>query len=445
MFVASINCEYSLVGLSLMNMHWRGWRTLLPIMLLCMAAAAPKDEAARRLQQTERERAGSMAAAAASTHAATQALAREAALATQRIQATARLRTIEQRVQDASRQVDDAAAAERAVEAEITSRGQSLSAMLPLALRLSLYPSETLLAAPATPDRAIAGLLATQGVSADLGRQVEALRAKQKQARALAASVAQGRAAVEAERARQNQAASSLDRQISQADQAQARALDEAALAAQSASVLAAQANDLRSAIAAMDAAERRAAQEAARTARAAQAQRHQHVAGAARAREVALARPAGPGLDAGTPRITLVAGHIIRGWAAPSDDGPATGLTYGVAAGAFVASPCAGRVAFAAPFRSYGRLMIIECGGGYDFVLSGMDRLDAAVGRAVRAGEPLGRMAQARTQGHIDQRHIDQEHTGSGGNALNTPLLYVELRKNGQAIDPLPYLNGKP
>jgi septal ring factor EnvC (AmiA/AmiB activator) len=245
-----------------------------------------------------------------------------------------------------------------------------------------------------------------------------------------------------AERARQAQAAASLDQQIHAASAAQAEALDESSEAAQAASVLAAKADDLRSAIAAMDAAEREAAARAAREAEAERAaaakaakyaaaqadtQRHQRLAEAARARQAALSRPAGPGLTEAAPKATLVAGRIVRNWGAPSDDGPATGITYGAAPGAYVTSPCTGRVAFAAPFRSYGRLMIIECGGGYDFVLAGMARLDAPVGRAVRPGEPIGRMPD-----------YDPAHTA------DKPGLYVELRRNGQAINPMPYLNGK-
>ncbi len=45
----------------------------------------------------------------------------------------------------------------------------------------------------------------------------------------------------------------------------------------------------------------------------------------------------------------------------------------------------------FAGPFRSFGQLMIIDCGGGYHFVLAGLDRLDVAVGRPVQPGEPVG------------------------------------------------------
>ena len=49
------------------------------------------------------------------------------------------------------------------------------------------------------------------------------------------------------------------------------------------------------------------------------------------------------------------------------------------------------GRVAFAGPFRSFGVLLIIDCGGGYHFVLAGLDRLDAEAGSRLLAGEPVG------------------------------------------------------
>jgi septal ring factor EnvC (AmiA/AmiB activator) len=396
-------------------------------LILLLAAAAPKDDAARKLRATERAHAATLAAQAASSRAAAAAAAKQAALATQRVQAAAKLRAIETRVQDAAQEVRDAAADQQAAEQGVAERTETLSAMLPLALRLSQYPAETLLAAPAPPDKAVEGLLATHGVSAELARQVSALRAQQAQAKALADSVTKREAALAAERARQAQAAAALDQQIRAAGQAQNAALDQASEAAQAASILAAKADDLRSAIAAMDEAERQAARKAAEEAALAASQRHQRVADAARAKQAALSRPAGPGLTAAAPKATLVAGRIVRLFGAASDDGPATGITFSVAPGAFVSSPCTGRVAFAAPFRSYGKLMIIECGGSYDFVMSGMASLDSAVGSPVRPGEPVGRMPE-----------FDPAH------ATGKPVLYVELRKNGQAVNPLPYLNGK-
>jgi septal ring factor EnvC (AmiA/AmiB activator) len=94
--------------------------------------------------------------------------------------------------------------------------------------------------------------------------------------------------------------------------------------------------------------------------------------------------------------------------------------LTYAGRSGARVVSPCRGRAVFAAPFRSYGLLLIVDCGGGYHFVLAGLDRLDVSVGRQLLAGEPVGLLGR-----------------GEGG----TTTLYVELRRNGKPVDPRSFL----
>ncbi len=78
----------------------------------------------------------------------------------------------------------------------------------------------------------------------------------------------------------------------------------------------------------------------------------------------------------------------------------------------------------FATTFRSYGLLLIVDCGGGYHAVLAGFDRLDARVGQQVAAGEPVGVMPAWQP--------------GASG---NRPALYVELRRDGQPVNPAPWL----
>jgi septal ring factor EnvC (AmiA/AmiB activator) len=113
------------------------------------------------------------------------------------------------------------------------------------------------------------------------------------------------------------------------------------------------------------------------------------------------------------------VAGRITTGWGDSGPGGTHRGLTFAAAPGARVVSPCAGRAVYAAPFRSYGLLLIVDCGGGYHFVLAGLDRLDASAGQRLLAGEPVGVLA------------------ASGGQGTS---LYVELRRNGQPVDPRPW-----
>ncbi|MBR0647982.1 murein hydrolase activator EnvC family protein, partial [Plastoroseomonas hellenica] len=134
--------------------------------------------------------------------------------------------------------------------------------------------------------------------------------------------------------------------------------------------------------------------------------------------RQVATARPS---VGEGGPRGMPVAGRIARDFGDATDAGPARGVTISAPPGARVVSPCAGRAVFSGPFRSYGQLLIVDCGEGNHVVLAGFDRLDAATGARLLPGEPVGVM-------------------GDGGSA-GRPSLYLELRRNGHPADPRPWL----
>jgi murein hydrolase activator len=97
--------------------------------------------------------------------------------------------------------------------------------------------------------------------------------------------------------------------------------------------------------------------------------------------------------------------------------------------AAATVASPVDGWVAFSGPYRTYGQLLIINAGGGYYMVLAGMDRINVGVGQFVLAGEPIAIMGDgsART-------------AAAAAIGAAQPILYIELRKDGAAIDPGPW-----
>ncbi|CCG08690.1 murein hydrolase activator EnvC family protein [Pararhodospirillum photometricum] len=101
---------------------------------------------------------------------------------------------------------------------------------------------------------------------------------------------------------------------------------------------------------------------------------------------------------------------------------GIAKGLRIATRSGAQVVAPYEGVVAFAGPFKGYGNLLIIDHGGGYHTLLAGLGRIDGVVGQRLTAGEPVGVMPAA---------------DGSG----DTPALYVEMRRKGQPINPLPWL----
>lgn len=118
--------------------------------------------------------------------------------------------------------------------------------------------------------------------------------------------------------------------------------------------------------------------------------------------------------------RLPLPArGRIITAYGQVNDVGLSSkGITIRTRSMAQVIAPYDGVVVFSGPFRGYGQLLIIEHGEGYHTLLAGMTRIDAEVGQRLLAGEPVGVI----------------EDQGE-------PTLYVELRREGQPINPLPWL----
>jgi septal ring factor EnvC (AmiA/AmiB activator) len=100
-----------------------------------------------------------------------------------------------------------------------------------------------------------------------------------------------------------------------------------------------------------------------------------------------------------------------------PQGSGTSTGLTLAPRPGAQVVAPAAGRVAFAAPYRGYGRIVIIEHAGGWTSLVTGLARTDVAVGERLVAGAPLGIAAQTR------------------------PAITLELRRGGEPVNPLRFV----
>ena len=100
-------------------------------------------------------------------------------------------------------------------------------------------------------------------------------------------------------------------------------------------------------------------------------------------------------------------------------------GDTIQTRSAAIVTAPADAVVAFAAPFRSYGQLVILDTGSGYKMVIGGLAKLGVNAGQTVLAGEPLGVMPS------------NSENAASGNLQVTLPELYVELRKDGQAVNP--------
>jgi septal ring factor EnvC (AmiA/AmiB activator) len=85
---------------------------------------------------------------------------------------------------------------------------------------------------------------------------------------------------------------------------------------------------------------------------------------------------------------------------------------------GAVVTAPFAGRVKWAKPYGALGNIVILDVGEDYSLVLMGLGEFAVRRDDQVRAGEPLGYMAQGRAG-----------------------RLRLHLRKGAQVLDPEPWL----
>ena len=114
------------------------------------------------------------------------------------------------------------------------------------------------------------------------------------------------------------------------------------------------------------------------------------------------------------------VAGRLVAGFGARiAGQAGSRGVSILTRAEAQAVAPGAGRVVFAGPYQGYGAIVIIEHGGGWTSLVTGLADLDARVGDQLVAGAPLGR-------------------TGPG-----RPVLTLELRKDGVPVNPLDLLRG--
>lgn len=85
------------------------------------------------------------------------------------------------------------------------------------------------------------------------------------------------------------------------------------------------------------------------------------------------------------------VSGPIAIGFGAVRGGTRSDGLTFSARDRAQVVAPGAGRIAFAGPYRGYGRIVIIEHEGGWTSLVTGLLTVDVATGEDIGIGAPLG------------------------------------------------------
>ena len=123
-------------------------------------------------------------------------------------------------------------------------------------------------------------------------------------------------------------------------------------------------------------------------------------------------------------------AGAVVKRFGAPDGfGGKEKGLSIGTRDNGVVVAPCDGWIAFSGPYRSYGKLLIINAGDGYYVVLAGMSRTNVNAGQFVLAGEPVASMGDGAAQ-----------TAATIAIGAKQPILYVEFRKDGASIDSGPW-----
>ena len=123
------------------------------------------------------------------------------------------------------------------------------------------------------------------------------------------------------------------------------------------------------------------------------------------------------------------VKGEVVQHYGATDLTGQAgKGLKIAVSGQAQVVSPFDGQIVFAGPFMQHEHLLLIEAGEGYHILISGMAHIYGEVGDRLLTGEPVGMMGM-------------EQDAQEGTPVRTTSLLYLEFRKDGEPVDPTPWL----
>lgn len=347
------------------------------------------------------------------------------------LETTARVQSAETRVADAERKLEASLAGEAAIRRSLESRRDVIAEILASLQRMGRRPPPALLISPGDILTAIRAAILLGSVVPELRTETEILAADLAELMSLRKSIAVERDSLKTEASRLTEESARL---AALAD-ARRAAIGEAEQALQTernrTRALARQATDLKDLIARMET-EVASAKRAAEAARKAEEERRQMMGkpGSAPPANVARLTPAVSFASAKGALPMPAAGETRKAFGAPDGFGGAErGVSIATRANAVVASPADGWVAFSGPYRTYGQLLILNAGDGYYIVLAGMARIGVEVGQFVLAGEPVGSMGG---------------ETGGTAAAIaigaKQPVLYVEFRKDGAAIDPGPW-----
>ena len=346
------------------------------------------------------------------------------------VETTTRVGEAERKLSDGETRLETLTGSEEAIRQSLKGRREVIGNVLAALQRMGRQPPPAILAAPEDVLRAIRTSMLLGSLLPEMRAETDALVADLSELVKLRQAIAGERetlsedaAALSLERTRLSALVEARQTSIAATEQALKAEGDRAQDLAQRAATL----KDL---IAKLES-EPGPASRAAEAARKADEAQHAGLeTGGAAPHDPARLAPALP-FNAMRGQLKLpVTGTLLKGFGTIDGFGGAEkGMSLGTRPGAVVAAPADGWVAYAGPYRTYGRLLILNAGAGYYVVLAGMERLTVDLGQFVLAGEPVAAMGDG-----------SSKTAAAVAIGAAQPILYIEFRKDGVAVDPGPW-----
>jgi septal ring factor EnvC (AmiA/AmiB activator) len=405
----------------------------LPLVLMIPAGAQPALESLRQSEQ-ELEAIRSEQKRAAETQAKLKAEinaigADRRKLNQALIDTAARLRAVEVRIAETERRLKPLDDSERSLRQSLEERRALIAQVLAALQRIGRHPPPAIMVRPEDALHSVRTAIMLGAVLPEMRAKAETLAADLSELSRIRKDIADERERLVRDIAslteeRQRVTLLSEERQKTQAETEKALEAEQ-----QKALKLARQVDNLKDLIARVE----QGLDSASRAVRSAERVEEEK----AKDTRVDLAALKDPGRLVPAIAFTAARGHLplpvngvrIRDFGVPDSlGGIEKGLSIATRAGAQVTSPCDGWVVYAAPFRNYGQVLILNAGDGYHVILAGMERISVNVGQFVLTGEPVAVMGSG--------SHVAATLTSGS----SKPVLYVEFRKDGTPIDPSPW-----
>lgn len=399
------------------------------------AAAEGDGGAAKRLKQVESELDKGKAQAQEFDQKARQLAEDTQKLRHQMVDAAARIQGHERSVQELAAKVERLNALEKRKSAELASRRKQFAEVLMALQRIATFPPEALIARPMSPGDTVRSAVLLKSTVPAIEHKAVQLREEIRFVNETRDEAAKRQAELKGEREQLQTERKQMRILLARKEVLRRRAEAKSRAAEQRVETLAKEAGNLRDLLARLAERRKKAEQQRRREAEAVRKAHEARRAAGDKAPPTQTARAAPAAIPGGKPQdfpatpitkargdLTVpVVGKLIGSYGERMHSGlTRKGLDFATPPKAQVVAPFAGQVVYAGKFRGYGLLLIIEHGEGYHSLMAGMDHIDASIGQWVLAGEPVGEMADSRGK---------------------NPILYLELRRDGQPVNPLPWL----